>query len=51
MLKSWLLRLNAKRVRRGSIDFDLPEPVVEFDPDGNMKKPSCTVGTRLVGTG
>jgi ribonuclease R len=30
-------RLNAKRARRGSIDFDLPEPVVEFDPDGNMK--------------
>jgi ribonuclease R len=31
------LRLNAKRARRGSIDFDLPEPVVEFDPNGNMK--------------
>jgi ribonuclease R len=31
------LRLNAKRVRRGSIDFDLPEPIVQFDPDGNMK--------------
>ena len=31
------LRLNRKRMRRGSIDFDLPEPVVEFDPDGNMK--------------
>jgi ribonuclease R len=31
------LRLNQKRVRRGSIDFDLPEPVVQFDPDGNMK--------------
>jgi ribonuclease R len=31
------LRLNAKRKRRGSIDFDLPEPVVQFDPDGNMK--------------
>ncbi len=31
------LRLNAKRRRRGSIDFDLPEPIVEFDPDGNMK--------------
>jgi ribonuclease R len=30
-------RLNRKRVRRGSVDFDLPEPVVEFDPDGNMK--------------
>ncbi len=26
------LRLNAKRKRRGSIDFDLPEPVVQFDP-------------------
>ena len=31
------LRLNRKRVRRGSIDFDLPEPIVQFDPDGNMK--------------
>ncbi|WP_263370348.1 ribonuclease R family protein [Granulicella cerasi] len=31
------LRLNRKRVRRGSIDFDLPEPLVLFDPDGNMK--------------
>ncbi len=31
------IRLNQKRVRRGSIDFDLPEPIVEFDPDGNMK--------------
>ena len=31
------LRLNAKRQRRGSIDFDLPEPVMEFDPDGNME--------------
>lgn len=31
------LRLNSKRVRRGSIDFDLPEPIVQFDPDGNMK--------------
>jgi ribonuclease R len=31
------LKLNAKRKRRGSIDFDLPEPVVLFDPDGNMQ--------------
>ena len=31
------LKLNAKRNRRGSIDFDLPEPVIEFDPDGNMQ--------------
>jgi ribonuclease R len=31
------LRLNRKRQRRGSIDFDLPEPVVQFDPEGNMQ--------------
>jgi ribonuclease R len=28
--------LNRKRHRRGSIDFDLPEPVIQFDPQGNM---------------
>jgi ribonuclease R len=31
------LKLNAKRKRRGSIDFDLPEPVILFNPDGNMQ--------------
>ncbi|HMC74969.1 MAG TPA: VacB/RNase II family 3'-5' exoribonuclease [Terriglobales bacterium] len=29
--------LNRKRARRGSIDFDLPEPVIEFDEHGLMK--------------
>src|SRR6202140_2537758 len=29
--------LNRKRRRRGSIDFDLPEPVIEFDEMGLMK--------------
>jgi ribonuclease R len=29
--------LNHKRERRGSIDFDLPEPVIEFDEFGLMK--------------
>jgi ribonuclease R len=29
--------LNRKRVRRGSIDFDLPEAVIEFDEHGLMK--------------
>jgi ribonuclease R len=29
--------LNRKRERRGSIDFDLPEPVIEFDEFGMMK--------------
>jgi len=30
------LALNRKRVRRGSIDFDLPEPLIEFDEWGAM---------------
>jgi len=30
------LVLNRKRVRRGSIDFDLPEPLIEFDQFGAM---------------
>jgi ribonuclease R len=29
--------LNGKRQRRGSIDFDLPEPLIEFDENGLMK--------------
>jgi ribonuclease R len=29
--------LNGKRARRGSIDFDLPEPVIEFDEQGFMQ--------------
>jgi ribonuclease R len=29
--------LNRKRHKRGSIDFDLPEPVIEFDESGLMK--------------
>jgi ribonuclease R len=29
--------LNRKRQKRGSIDFDLPEPVIEFDENGMMK--------------
>src|SRR5207237_6275354 len=29
--------LNRKRERRGSIDFDLPEPIIEFDELGLMR--------------
>ena len=29
--------LNRKRQKRGSIDFDLPEPVIEFDEQGMMQ--------------
>jgi ribonuclease R len=34
--------LNNKRVKRGSIDFDMPEPVIEFDELGLMKGVSRT---------
>jgi ribonuclease R len=30
-------RLNKRRTERGSIDFDLPEPVIEFDAEGQMQ--------------
>ncbi|MHB8303568.1 MAG: ribonuclease R family protein [Acidobacteriaceae bacterium] len=29
--------MNARREQRGSIDFDLPEPVVQFDENGQMR--------------
>jgi ribonuclease R len=37
MMRDLALLLNRKRQRRGSIDFDLPEPVIEFDELGLMK--------------
>src|SRR4051812_38914562 len=36
MMQELALVLNRKRVRRGSIDFDLPEPLIEFDEWGAM---------------
>jgi ribonuclease R len=36
-MRDLALILNRKRERRGSIDFDLPEPVIEFDENGLMK--------------
>jgi ribonuclease R len=35
-MKALALLLNKKRVARGSIDFDLPEPIIEFDDQGRM---------------
>jgi len=35
-MKELALLLNARRNERGSIDFDLPEPVIEFDDSGRM---------------
>jgi ribonuclease R len=37
LMRDLALILNRKRQRRGSIDFDLPEPVIEFDELGFMK--------------
>jgi ribonuclease R len=36
LMQELALVLNRKRVRRGSIDFDLPEPLIEFDEFGAM---------------
>ncbi len=36
LMQELALILNRKRVKRGSIDFDLPEPLIEFDANGIM---------------
>jgi ribonuclease R len=36
LMQELALVLNRKRTRRGSIDFDLPEPLIEFDQFGEM---------------
>ncbi|MBI4876526.1 MAG: RNB domain-containing ribonuclease, partial [Acidobacteria bacterium] len=35
-MRELALILNAARERRGSIDFDLPEPILRFDPQGQI---------------
>jgi len=37
LMRDLAMILNRKRQKRGSIDFDLPEPVIEFDELGLMK--------------
>ena len=36
-MKRLAVRMNRRREERGSIDFDLPEPVIEFDDSGQMR--------------
>jgi ribonuclease R len=36
LMQELALNLNKKRTKRGSIDFDLPEPLIEFDTQGDM---------------
>jgi ribonuclease R len=43
--------MNKRREERGSIDFDLPEPVIEFDENGQMRgvtKAERTWANRLI---
>jgi ribonuclease R len=43
--------MNKRRAERGSIDFDLPEPVIEFDEQGQMRgvtKSERTWANRLI---
>jgi ribonuclease R len=43
--------MNKRREERGSIDFDLPEPVIEFDEQGHMRgvtKSERTWANRLI---
>jgi VacB and RNase II family 3''-5'' exoribonucleases len=37
LMKHLAVLMNKRREERGSIDFDLPEPVIEFDEDGQMR--------------
>jgi len=36
-MKRLAILMNQRREERGSIDFDLPEPVIDFDDDGQMR--------------
>src|SRR5690606_31315807 len=36
LMKELAVKLTRKRYKRGSIDFDLPEPIIEFDVQGEM---------------
>jgi ribonuclease R len=36
-MKRLAILMNKRREERGSIDFDLPEPVIEFDEQGQMR--------------
>jgi ribonuclease R len=50
-MRDLALILNRKRERRGSIDFDLPEPVIEFDEFGlmqNITRSERNIAHRLI---
>ncbi len=50
-MKRLAVLMNRRREERGSIDFDLPEPVIEFDDNGQMRgvtKSERTWANRLI---
>jgi ribonuclease R len=50
-MKQLAVLMNNRREERGSIDFDLPEPVIEFDEQGQMRgvtKSERTWANRLI---
>jgi ribonuclease R len=51
LMQELALILNRKRVQRGAIDFDMPEPLIEFDEFGEMvgvKRGPRNIAHRLI---
>ncbi|MGD0300511.1 MAG: VacB/RNase II family 3'-5' exoribonuclease [Bryobacteraceae bacterium] len=51
LMQELVLLLNKKRVQRGAIDFDMPEPLIEFDEFGEMtgvKRSPRNIAHRLI---
>jgi ribonuclease R len=51
LMRELALILNRKRVQRGAIDFDMPEPLIEFDQFGEMigvKRSPRNIAHRLI---
>jgi ribonuclease R len=51
LMKELALILNRKRAKRGSIDFDMPEAVIEFDEQGMMtgvSRSDRTIAHRII---
>jgi ribonuclease R len=51
LMRNLAMLMNRRREERGSIDFDLPEPVIQFDENGQMRgvtKSERTWANRLI---
>jgi len=51
LMRELALILNRKRIQRGAIDFDMPEPLIEFDEFGEMagvKRSPRNIAHRLI---